>query len=123
MPEPLDWFVKTHSQCHCCGLGHCYGTGLIPGSGTFAVGTAKKKKKKKEKLILGSSCCGSAVMNPTMIHEDAGLIPFLLSRLRIQHCCELQCRLQTWLRFYVAVAGSCNSDFDPQPGNLHMPRP
>ena len=28
----------------------------------------------------------------------------LLSRLRIQHCCELWCRLQTWLRSGVGVA-------------------
>ena len=28
-----------------------------------------------KKLYLGSSHCGSAVMNLTSIHEDAGLIP------------------------------------------------
>ena len=27
------------------------------------------------------------VKNPTGIHEDAGLIPGLLSGLKIQHCC------------------------------------
>ena len=36
----------------------------------------KKKKKSKNKKIV-SSCCGSAVMNLTSIHEDAGLIPDL----------------------------------------------
>ena len=25
----------------------------------------------------GSSCCGAAVMNPTSVHEDEGLIPGL----------------------------------------------
>ena len=25
--------------------------------------------------VFGSSCCGSAVMNPTSIHEDVGSIP------------------------------------------------
>ena len=29
------------------------------------------------RCILGSSHCGSAVMNPTSIHADAGLIPGL----------------------------------------------
>ena len=27
------------------------------------------------KNVLGHSCCGSAVMNPTSIHEDADSIP------------------------------------------------
>ena len=27
--------------------------------------------------ILGTSLCGSVVTNPTMIHEDVGLIPHL----------------------------------------------
>ena len=34
----------------------------------------KKKKKKKKKKIIRSSCHGSAVMNLTSIHEDAGSI-------------------------------------------------
>ena len=38
------------------------------------------------------------------IHEDAGLILALLSRLRIHHCRELWCRSQRWLRSHVAVA-------------------
>ena len=41
----------------------------------------------------------------------------LLSWLRIQHCCELWCRLQMWLRCGIAVAvaqaGSCSSDSTP----------
>ena len=45
------------------------------------------------------------VMNLTSIHEDTGLIPgFMLSGLRIQHCHELWCRSQTWLRSCIAVA-------------------
>ena len=32
---------------------------------------------KKEKNTNGSSRCGSAIMNPTSIHKDAGLIPSL----------------------------------------------
>ena len=30
-----------------------------------------------QKAKPGSTCCGSAVMNPTSIHEDVGLIPGL----------------------------------------------
>ena len=66
--------------------------------------------------------CGSAVMNPAGIHEDAGLIPgldqrvkdpllprvvrslALLSGLGIGLCHELWCRLQMQLRSSVAVA-------------------
>ena len=33
------------------------------------------KIKTKTKKLVGSSCCGSAVMNPTSIHKDAGSIP------------------------------------------------
>jgi len=51
-----------------------------------------------------SSHCGSVEMNLTSIHEDAGLIPALLSGLRIQGCCKLWCRLQTWFGSGVTVA-------------------
>ena len=27
------------------------------------------------KLVVGSSCCGSAITNPTSVHEDSGSIP------------------------------------------------
>ena len=61
-----------------------------------------------------SSRYGSAVMNPTRIHEDAGSIIASLSGLRMQRCCELQ---ETWLRSRVAVAvteaGSCSSTSTP----------
>ena len=46
-----------------------------------------------------------------------------LRGLRVQHCCELWCRSQTWLRTRVAVAvavaqaGSCSSNSTPSLGN------
>ena len=53
----------------------------------------------------GSSHHGSVIMNPTGILEDTGLISLaLLSGLGIQSCCELWCRLQTWLGSWVTVA-------------------
>ena len=51
-----------------------------------------------------SSCCGSAVTNPTGIHEDVGLTLAMLSGLRIWHRSELWCRLQMQLRSGVHVA-------------------
>ena len=42
--------------------------------------------------------------NPTRNYEVVGLIPGLAQWLRIWHCRELWCRLQTWLGSYVAVA-------------------
>ena len=47
----------------------------------YAMGVAlkrqKDKKRKKRKRKRGSSHCGSAEINLTSIHEDAGLIPGL----------------------------------------------
>jgi len=40
-------------------------------------------------LASGSSHCDAVGTNLTSIHEDAGLIPALLSGLRIRRCCEL----------------------------------
>ena len=58
--------------------------------------------------------------NPTSIHEDAGLIPVLLSGLRTQHCHELWCRSQTQLGSGIAVAvvqaSSHSSDWTPSLG-------
>ena len=51
-----------------------------------------------------SSHCGSAVMNPTSIREDAGLIPGRLSGLRIRCCSKLWCRSQTRLKSDIAMA-------------------
>ena len=73
------------------------------------------------------TCCfwnsshGSAVINPTSIHEDkdedAASTPALPNGLSIQHCCELLCRSQTWLRTSVTVAvvqaSSCSSNSTP----------
>ena len=42
--------------------------------------------------ICWSSHYGSAVMNLTSIHEDAGSIPGLSRGLRIWHCCKLWCK-------------------------------
>ena len=48
----------------------------------YAMGVAleKTKKKKKTQNILrqGVPSCGEAETNPTIIHEDAGLIPVLI---------------------------------------------
>ena len=44
------------------------------------------------------------IKNPTSILEDVGLILAVPSGLRIQHCCELWCRLQAQLGSCVAVA-------------------
>ena len=52
--------------------------------------------------------------------EVAGLIPSLLSGLKIWHCHELWCRLQLRLRSCIAVAvvqaGSYSSDLTPSLG-------
>ena len=44
------------------------------------------------------------LMNLTRIHEDAVLSLASLNGLGIQCCCELWCRLQTWLGSHVTVA-------------------
>ena len=53
--------------------------------------------------IFRSSCPGSAVTNPTSIHEDAGLIPGLSQWVKNPAWPELRCRLQTLLASGVAV--------------------
>ena len=64
-------------------------------------------------------------MNLTRICEDVGMIPVLLSGLRIWHCCELWYRSQTWLGSSVAVAvaqtGSCGSNSTPGPLAWELP--
>ena len=61
--------------------------------------------------------------NPISIHEDADSIPGLSQWLRIQHCHELWCRLQMWLRSGTAVAvvwtSSCSSNLTPSLEHLY----
>ena len=57
-----------------------YSSDLTPSLETsirFRCGPKKQKKQKKKKYIDVNSHCGSAVMNPIRIHEDASLIPGL----------------------------------------------
>ena len=53
-----------------------------------------------EVSFLGVPIMAQWLMNPTNIHEKAGLIPALVSWLKIRRCCELQCRSKMQLRSY-----------------------
>ena len=57
----------------------------------------KSRVEEKSKKPNRNSHCGSAVMNLTSIHEDAGSILASPSELRIPNCHELWCRSQTQL--------------------------
>ena len=67
-------------------------------------GIVAKKKKRMKKCHLGVPVMLKWLTNPDGIHEDVGLIPGLLSGLRIWHCRELRCRSQTQLSSNIAVA-------------------
>ena len=70
--------------------------------------------------IVGVPIMAQWLANPTSIHEDTGLIPGLDQWIRIWHCCELWCRLQTQFGSHVAVAvvqaDSYSSDLTPSLG-------
>ena len=55
------------------------------------------KGRRKKQGGRGSSCCGAVVNEGTMRLQAQSLAS--LSGLRIWHCCELWCRLQTRLRY------------------------
>ena len=89
-------------HCHCRGLGSCCGKDPIPGLGTstYCRCGKKKKKKKKQEFLSWLSGLGTLLVSVRMQVWSLDL----LSRLRIQHCCELWCRSQTWLGSGIAVA-------------------
>ena len=64
-----------------------------------------------------SSHCGSVVMNPTSIHDEADSIPGLGQWVKYRHCHELWCRSQMWFGSHIAVAmawsGSLQLQFNP----------
>ena len=65
-------------------------------------------------VYFGVPVVAQCLANLTGNHEVVGSSPGSLSGLRIWHCRELCCRLQTWLGSHVAVAvawaGSCGSN-------------
>ena len=69
---------------------------------------------------------GSAVVNPTRIHEDPGSIPGLPQRMKDLGCHELWSRLQTTARIPhccgCGVGRQLQFQFNPYPGNFRMPQ-
>ena len=59
---------------------------------------------------LRSSCCGSGVTNWTSIHEDSNLTPGLAQWVK-----------GSGVAMSCGVGQQLQLQFDPQPGNLHMP--
>ena len=80
----------------------------------YAAGTALKRQRQINKMSTWSSHHGSASMR-SQVWSLASL-----GGLRIWHCHELWCRLQTRLRSGIAVvvakASSCSSDLTPSLG-------
>ena len=69
--QSLAWHSGLKVRCYSSfSLEH----NLIPGPGTSCLGAATKEK---QRIKNSSSHCGTAEMNPTSIHEDAGSIPSL----------------------------------------------
>ena len=81
-------------------------------------------------MITGVPIVSQQIKNLTSIHEDVVRSLALLSGLRIQLCCKLQCRLEmefgSQVAVAVAMAGSCSSDSTPSLGtpmcHRHSPK-
>ena len=78
-PRPHTHRSLKNQHCHCCSLGHCYGPGLIPGSGTSVCrGHGQKINKNNSKIeMLGVPIMAQWLTNLTRKHEVAGLLPGL----------------------------------------------
>ena len=74
--------------------------------GGWSMDNQKKKKKKKKayRKIARVPTEAQWVKNPTSTHEDGVQSLALLSGLKIQCCCKLQCRSQMQLGSGIAVA-------------------
>ena len=69
--------------------------------------------RQRTRIQRRSSRGGSAVLNPTSIVEDVGLIPGLSQWVKVQHRCELWHRSQMRLRSEMAVAVAATALIQP----------